>query len=136
MPITTFSWETQDFINNILSSEACSTISRLKLEFVERFYEVADSFAPSSVLPNLHHLILCLRRHVSQKKWPPMTDMLRSRRDAGLIKTVELQFTDDGYKTSNDCDIVAEVNGLAGDNLEIRVEKWDPPSWEPLFVFY
>ncbi len=133
MPITTFSWETQDFIRNVLSSEACSTISRLKLEFDEPFYEVAESLTPSSVLPNLHHLILCLRRHVSQKKWSPMTDMLRSRRDAGLIKIVELQFTDDGYKTSNDCDIVAEV---AGDNLEIRVEKWDPPSWEPLFAFY
>ncbi|KAK0433335.1 hypothetical protein EV421DRAFT_1845239 [Armillaria borealis] len=136
MPITSFSWETQDLISNMLSSEACSTISRLKLEFDEGFDKVAEALTPSSVLPNLHHLILCLRAHVNQKKWSPMTDMLRSRRDARLIKTVELQFTDDGYKTSIDCDIVAEVRGLAGDNLEIRVEEWDPPSWEPLFIFY
>ncbi|SJL12991.1 uncharacterized protein ARMOST_16426 [Armillaria ostoyae] len=136
MPITAFSWKTQAFTSNMLSSEACSTISRLKIEFDEGFDEVAEALTPSSVLPNLHHLILCLRTHVNQKKWSPMTDMLRSRRDAGLIKTVELQFTNDGYKTSIDCDIVAEVRGLAGDNLEIRVEEWDPPSWKPLFRFY
>ncbi|KAK0496392.1 hypothetical protein EDD18DRAFT_1166266 [Armillaria luteobubalina] len=121
-------------IGNVLSLEACSTISRLKLELGEELDEVAEVLTLSSVLPNLHHLILCLK--TPPRGWYLIRDMLRSCRDVGLIKSIELQFKGDGPERRDKYDrAVAEIRGLTGDNLEMQIKEWNPPSREYSFVF-
>ncbi|PBK70727.1 hypothetical protein ARMSODRAFT_955487 [Armillaria solidipes] len=130
-------------ISNMLSSEACSTISRLKLELGDRFDEVAQALTPSSVLHNLHHLILCVRTPVEKRDWYPIPNMIRSRRDVGVLRTVELQFngelflndTYEDWEPIRNSEIKEDVRALTGDNLEMRVERWDPPSHEHLLIF-
>ncbi|KAK0432971.1 uncharacterized protein EV420DRAFT_1755118, partial [Desarmillaria tabescens] len=114
-------------VSNILSSEACSTVSRLKLELDKRFDEVAEALTSLSVLPNLRHLILCVTTPVEEYEWNAIPDMIRFRRDAGLLKAVELQITDYGSGRSDEYDITTEIKGLAGDNLEMRIEEWNSP---------
>ncbi|KAK0445992.1 uncharacterized protein EV420DRAFT_1648223 [Desarmillaria tabescens] len=113
-------------ISNMFSSEACSTISHLKLELGSVWYNIARALTSSSILSNLHRLILCFEnqyfRH-SQTERLPLLDMIRSRRDAGL-KTIEVQFNEEEGSDFDDRDIEADIRILIGDNLEMRVEKW------------
>ncbi|KAK0244638.1 hypothetical protein EDD85DRAFT_808949, partial [Armillaria nabsnona] len=46
-------------ISNIFSSQACSMISHLKLELGPDWDGISEILAPSSILPNLRHLVLC-----------------------------------------------------------------------------
>ncbi|PBK98728.1 hypothetical protein ARMGADRAFT_1162014 [Armillaria gallica] len=112
-------------ISSIFSPEACLSISYLKLEIFSEWYGVAKALAPSSILPNLRHLVLCVEnqhfRHTMAERFA-LFDMIRSRRDAGL-KTIEVQFEDRGWG-SWDADLEADIRGLIGDNLEMQVGKW------------
>ncbi len=49
--------------SRVFALEACSTISRLKLELPPRMINIVKALASPSVLPNLHHLILCIPHH-------------------------------------------------------------------------
>ncbi len=46
-------------ISNIFSSQACSMISHLKLDLGPDWDSISEILAPSLVLPNLRHLVLC-----------------------------------------------------------------------------
>ncbi|KAK0232233.1 hypothetical protein EDD85DRAFT_847079 [Armillaria nabsnona] len=109
-------------ISSIFSSEACLSISYLKLEILSEWYGVAKALAPSS---NLRHLVLCVEnqhfRHTMAERFA-LFDMIRSRRDAGL-KTIEVQFEDRGWG-SGDAELETDIRDLIGDNLEMQVGKW------------
>ncbi|KAK0443795.1 hypothetical protein EV421DRAFT_511604 [Armillaria borealis] len=121
-------------IGDMLSLKACYTISHLKLELSEEFDQVAEVLTSSSVLPNLRHLILCLT--TPAQEWYLMRDILRSRRDVGLIKSIELQFKGDGRERWDKYDrAVAEMRELNGDNLEMQIKDWNPPSQEHSSIF-
>ncbi|PBK63710.1 CoA-dependent acyltransferase [Armillaria solidipes] len=102
-------------INNFLqrcifSSEACLTISYLKLEFCSEWYGPAEALAPSSILPNLRHLVLCIEAkhfHRTKAERFALFNMIRSRRDAGL-KMIEVQFEDRGWG-SGDAELEADI---------------------------
>ncbi len=110
-------------ISNI-SSEACSMISHLKLELGPDWDGIAKILAPSLILPNLRHLVLCLggqySRHGETERLA-FLDMIRSRCKAGLLKTIEIQF---GWGAPTAHIIDAEIRAVIGDNVEMRVEKW------------
>ncbi|KAK0432972.1 uncharacterized protein EV420DRAFT_1771739 [Desarmillaria tabescens] len=121
---------------NMLSSEACSTISRLKIELGKYMHRVTKILTHHSSLPNLRHLILCNVTNIKNEAWNSIPKMIRSRRDAGLVKIVELRFADDKYEASNaKYATTADIRGLTGDNLEMRVEELNPPSEEHLLIF-
>ncbi|KAK0443803.1 hypothetical protein EV421DRAFT_512076 [Armillaria borealis] len=128
--------ESPALIGNMLSSEACSTVSRLKVQLDPQVDQVAEALSLPSVLPNLRHLILCIVAPAEKDEWYPILDMIRSRRDAGLIKIVELQFADDECASMYGYDIIAETRALAGDRLEMRVEAWNPPAMEDWARFH
>ncbi|PBK98822.1 hypothetical protein ARMGADRAFT_589949 [Armillaria gallica] len=113
-------------ISDIFSSEACSTISYLKLQLVSVWHNFSKAIASSSILPNLRHLVLCFEyqysRHTNYKttERPALLDMIRSRCKAGILKTIEVQFVGD------EGEIAGDIRSLIGDNLEMRVEKWSP----------
>lgn len=106
-------------------TEACLPISYLKLEIFSEWDGVVKALAPSSILPNLRHLVLCVEnlhfRHTMAERFA-LFDMIRSRRDAGL-KTIEVQFEDRGWG-SGDVESEADIRDLIGDNLEMQVGKW------------
>ncbi|PBK70698.1 hypothetical protein ARMSODRAFT_90004 [Armillaria solidipes] len=109
--------------SSVFALEAYSTVSRLKLELPPwMVFSVVEALTSPSVLPNLHHLIICIPQH-SEDEWTTILRMARSRRDAGLLKSVEVQFKEERYEYFWEEDIRA----LAGDDFEMRVEKWDPP---------
>ncbi|KAK0215753.1 hypothetical protein IW262DRAFT_1465468 [Armillaria fumosa] len=128
--------ESPALIGNMLSSEVCSTISRLKIQLDPRFDQFAGALSLSSVLPNLRHLILCIVARAEKDEWSPILDMIRSRRNAGSMKTVELQFVDDEWISTDGYDIIAETRALAGDRLEMRVEAWSSPVMEDWARFH
>ncbi|PBK70730.1 hypothetical protein ARMSODRAFT_90697 [Armillaria solidipes] len=128
--------ESPALIGNMLSSEACSTISRLKIQLDPQLDQFAGALSLPSVLPNLRHLILCIVAPAEKDEWYPILDMIRSRHDAGLIKTVELQFADDECASMYGYDITAETRALTGDRLEMRVEAWNPPAMEDWARFH
>ncbi|KAK0192180.1 hypothetical protein F5146DRAFT_493134 [Armillaria mellea] len=117
-------------IGNMLSSEGCSTVSCLKVQLDSQCAPVAEALSLPSVLPNLRHLILCIITPAEKDEWYSILDMIRSRRDAGLIKIVELQFKDDDWISMDGYDTVEETRTLTGDRLEMRVEAWNPPAME------
>ncbi|PBK70702.1 hypothetical protein ARMSODRAFT_1003301 [Armillaria solidipes] len=115
---------TLDTPSRMFALEACSTISRLKLELHPQMINgIVEALTSPSVLPNLHHLILCLSKP-SGDQYDALLHLVRSRRDAGLLKVVEVQFKAEGYEYYWEEDIQA----LNGDDFEMRVEKWDPPG--------
>ncbi|KAK0443804.1 hypothetical protein EV421DRAFT_512095 [Armillaria borealis] len=125
-------------ISEILSLEACSTISRLTFQASERLVDVGLALT-SSVLPNLHHLILYVSLP-SKDRWSVILGMVRYRRDRGMLKMVELQIADKGcvlnWSRIREDEIITDIRALAGDNLEVRVEKWNPQGREHLVHFY
>ncbi len=108
--------------------EACSTIPRLKLGLHSRMdSDIVEALTSPSVLPNLRHLILCMSLP-SRDEWTTILRMARSRRDAGMLKLVEVQFELDEH----DYHIAEDMRALTGDDFEMRVAKWDPPCRDPL----
>ncbi len=115
-------------IRDIFSSEACSTISHLKFELGSVWRNVPKAFASSPILPNLQHLVLCFGYQYSHRmatEWPALLDMIRSRCEAGLLKTIEVQFPQAGAHCA-DGYVKADIGALVEDNLEMRVGKWSP----------
>ncbi|PBK70659.1 hypothetical protein ARMSODRAFT_1003278 [Armillaria solidipes] len=114
--------------------EACSTVSRLKLELHSGMINgVVEALTSPSVLPNLRHLILCLSRHL-EGEWTAILGMVRSRRDAGLLKLVEVQFGVD--ENWHDWNPAEDIRALSGGDFQIRVEEWDPPSQDHLYLWH
>ncbi|KAK0215735.1 hypothetical protein IW262DRAFT_232888 [Armillaria fumosa] len=115
-------------LSRMFALEACSTISRLKLSLHTKTTNgIVKTLASPSVLLSLPHLILCISRH-PEDEWTAILRMARSCRDAGLLKLFEVQFEVD----EPDRYLVEDIRALTGDNFEMRVEKWDPPSHEHL----
>ncbi|PBK90283.1 hypothetical protein ARMGADRAFT_1083143 [Armillaria gallica] len=117
--------------SRVFALEACSTISRLKLELPPRMINIVKALASPSVLPNLHHLILCIPHH-SEKDWTTILHVVHSRRDAGLLKLVEVQIADEAYgdRWADDSDIRA----LTRDDFEMRFAEWDPPRCDHQYL--
>ncbi|SJL13013.1 uncharacterized protein ARMOST_16449 [Armillaria ostoyae] len=133
-----------DSITELLSSEACSTISHFKSKL--DLYDLWRILAPSDVLPNLRHLVMCLLMPTPRIEWEEMPPLIRSRRDAGVLKTVELQFEDDedlqmiadedeSWDPPFEYEIKKDIRALTGDNLEMWVAKWNSPNWEHKDIF-
>ncbi|KAK0232218.1 hypothetical protein EDD85DRAFT_103919 [Armillaria nabsnona] len=122
---------TLDTISRMFALEACSTISRLKLELQPRMiHGIVKALTSPSVLSNLHHLILCISQRLKDE-WAAIIGMVRFRRDAGLLKVVEVQFKEERYEYLWDED----MRGLTGDDFEMRVEEWDPPGRD-VYLWY
>ncbi len=121
-------------ISNIFSSQACSMISHLKLELGPDCDGISEILAPSSILPNLRHLVLCFVswyvRH--KKKKLPLLNMIRSRCKAGVLKTIE---TSSERSISNARVIEADIRAFIGDNVEMRVEEWSPLNLDYRYSF-
>ncbi|KAK0443778.1 hypothetical protein EV421DRAFT_510864 [Armillaria borealis] len=114
----------------VFALEACSTVSRLKLELPPRMISsVVEALTFPSVLPNLHHLILCVSQY-SKDDRTAILRMARSRYDAGKLKLVEVQFQEEAYEYF--CE--EDVRALTGDDFAMRVEKWDPPCQDHLYL--
>ncbi|PBK58260.1 hypothetical protein ARMSODRAFT_1091291 [Armillaria solidipes] len=113
-------------LSNIFSSEACSTISHLKLELGPDWNDISKILAPSSVLPNLCHLVLCFPFWYSGHRTTQrlaFLDMIRSRCKSGVLKTIETSF-EKGIPTA--LIIEEDIQAVIGDNVEMRVEEWSP----------
>ncbi|KAK0192191.1 hypothetical protein F5146DRAFT_1038764 [Armillaria mellea] len=126
--------ETSATIHELFSSEACTTVSRLKLELHSIVpHNVADVLASPSILPDLSHLCFCFNSVLEpevETERSALVDMIRSRCKAGLLKTIELQFEDEESR-----DIEAEFQTLIGGDLEIREEISSPLhlDYQPFF---
>ncbi len=117
-------------LSSVFALDACSTVSRLKLDLPPRMISsVAEALASPSVLPHLHHLIICISQY-SYDAWTAILRMACSRRDAGMLKLVEVQFQEEAYEYLCEEDISA----LTGDDFAMRIEKWDPPRQEHLYL--
>ncbi|PBK70704.1 hypothetical protein ARMSODRAFT_1083737 [Armillaria solidipes] len=118
--------------SRVFALEACSTISRLKVELPPwTTSSVVEALSSPSVLPNLHHLILCIPQD-PEDGWETILHVVRSRRDAGLLKLVEVQFGEEGFEYFYAADIWA----LTEDDFEMRFEKWDPPRQDHLYLWH
>lgn len=111
-------------ISNLLSSEACSTISHLKLEFEQSWDSISKILTPSSILPNLRHLVLGMTPdHLllcHKTKWLALLPLIRSRCKAGTLKKIGTCF-----------DIIPDpieraFRAAIGDNVEIQDEECIP----------
>ncbi|KAK0482256.1 hypothetical protein IW261DRAFT_1592106 [Armillaria novae-zelandiae] len=110
-------------IRELFSSEACSTVSSLKLGLYSIQHNVVDALASPSILPNLRHLCLCFNETMdppTETERLALLNMIRSRCKARLLKTIEVQFdSEESYSIETD------IQALGGD-LEMREETWSP----------
>ncbi|KAK0222227.1 hypothetical protein IW262DRAFT_1493888 [Armillaria fumosa] len=108
-------------ISNILSSEACSTISHLKLDIEQSWDGISKILTPSSILPNLRHLVLFMPAEplfFRKTKRLALLNMVRSRCKAGTLKRIVTSFA----VTSHIME--AEFRAVIGDNVEMQVEGY------------
>ncbi|SJL17725.1 uncharacterized protein ARMOST_21286 [Armillaria ostoyae] len=121
-------------ISNIFSSEACSTISHLKLELGPDWDGISKILAPSLILPNLRHLVLCFASGylLRKKKRSTLLNMIRSRCKAGQLKMIETSF-EKGIYTAHIME--ADIRAVIGDNVEMRVEEWSPLNLDYRYSF-
>ncbi|KAK0482350.1 hypothetical protein IW261DRAFT_1467362 [Armillaria novae-zelandiae] len=154
MRMEIFESEPSALISEMLSSEVCSTISRLKLQLDSQLVKVANTLTPASVLPNLHRLVLCIKTETSLGgQTDRLVNMVRSRHDAGLLKTVEVQFgircdddyygeadehfdADDDRALTESHDIEARIRALIDENLDMRVDRWNPVDLDLRLFFW
>ncbi|KAK0204090.1 hypothetical protein DFS33DRAFT_859415 [Desarmillaria ectypa] len=126
-------------ISNIFSSEACSTVSHLKLGLSSVWCNISRALTPSSMLPSLHRLILCFGhqyfRHTQTERLA-LLDMIRSRCKAGLLKTIEVQFDAEGWSICEDRDIEVDIRDLIEDNLEMQIGKWSSLHLDHRLLFW
>lgn len=108
-------------LSSVFTSEACSTVSRLKFELLRRTDGVEGLTLPS-VLPNLRHIILCISQDTCDDL-DTVLAMVRSRRDAGMLKLFEIQFEEKRFEYFYEVDIQA----LTRDDFKARFAQWDPP---------
>ncbi|KAK0482287.1 hypothetical protein IW261DRAFT_1026760 [Armillaria novae-zelandiae] len=108
--------------SSVFALEACSAVSRLKFELLSQRIDAITGLNSPSILPNLHHLILCISQHTDDE-WATVLAVVRSRRDAGTLKLVEIQFEEKGFEYFYEVD----VQGLIRDGFEARFTEWDPP---------
>ncbi|PBK95836.1 hypothetical protein ARMGADRAFT_1010749 [Armillaria gallica] len=112
-------------ISNIFSSRACSMISHLKLELGPDWDSISEILAPSSILPNLRHLVLCFESGYLFHNAMGFTllNMIRSRCKAGQLKMIETSFEKGIYSAHI---MEEDIRAVIGDNVEMRVEEWSP----------
>ncbi|KAK0185626.1 hypothetical protein F5146DRAFT_185369 [Armillaria mellea] len=121
-------------IKNILSLEACSTISYLKLELYKDWVPIPKYLSPSSDLPNLRRLLLCFAEryfHLETEQLA-LLDMIRSRCKTGQLKMIETSFEGDTCIPHN---IQTDIRTVIGDNVEMRVGKWSPLDLDYRYSF-
>ncbi|SJL17720.1 uncharacterized protein ARMOST_21281 [Armillaria ostoyae] len=121
-------------ISNIFSSEACSTISHLKLKLGLNCDDISKILAPSSILPNLRHLVLCFAAGslLYKTKQFDLLNMIGSRCKAGVLKTIETSFE---RSISPAYIIEADIRAVIGDNVEMRVEEWSSLNLDYRYSF-
>ncbi|KAK0244644.1 hypothetical protein EDD85DRAFT_206925 [Armillaria nabsnona] len=121
-------------ISNIFSSEACSTISHLKLELGLDWDDISKILSPSSILPNLCHLALRFASGylLHETKRLALLNMIRSRCKAGVLKTIETSF-ERGNSPARV--IEADIRAFIGDTVEMRVEEWSPLDLDYRYSF-
>ncbi|PBK95829.1 hypothetical protein ARMGADRAFT_750050 [Armillaria gallica] len=105
---------------------ASSMVSwHLKLELGPDWDGVSEILAPSSILPNLRHLVLCFESGYLLHKTMGFTllNMIRSRCKAGQLKMIEASFEKGSYTAHI---MEEDIRDVIGDNLEMRVEEWSP----------
>ncbi|KAK0216512.1 hypothetical protein EDD85DRAFT_995572 [Armillaria nabsnona] len=133
----------RSYPDNPFPHDAFSTLSYLKINLrlgkggLSPAGELVQSLTPSSDapvrLPSLGHLVLCIDLSGPEIfDWQAILNLICSRRDAGLLKVIEVQFKDSRGSQSvvTEFDMTADIRALTGDKLEMRVEKWNPPSEE------
>ncbi|SJL18917.1 uncharacterized protein ARMOST_22519 [Armillaria ostoyae] len=121
---------TSTTLSSLFTLEACSTVSRLKLELPPRMISsVVEALTFPSVLPNLHHLILCISQY-SKDDRTAILRMACSCHDAGMLKLVEVQFQEEAYEYF--CE--EDTRALTRDDFAMRIEKWDPPCQDHLYL--
>ncbi len=121
-------------ISNIFSSEACSTISHLKLELGLDWDDISKILSPSSMLPNLCHLVLCFASGypLHKTKRLSLLNTICSRCKAGVLKTIEISFE----RGSSIAHIIeSDIRAVIGDNVEMRVEEWSPLNLDYRYLF-
>ncbi|KAK0438550.1 hypothetical protein EV421DRAFT_1906485 [Armillaria borealis] len=121
-------------ISKIFSSEACSTISHLKLELGPNCNDISKILTPSSILPNLRHLVLCFAcgSLLYKTKRLDLLNMIRSRCKAGVLKMTETSFE---RSISPTYIMEADIRAVIGDNVEMRVEEWSPLDLDYRYSF-
>ncbi|KAK0496413.1 hypothetical protein EDD18DRAFT_1353157 [Armillaria luteobubalina] len=129
-PIEMSSREFEHPATRVFALEACSTISRLKFEIHPQMgnFDIVEVLTSPSVLPNLHHLILYMSR-LSGDQWTTVLCMVRSRRDAGMLKLVEIHFT---LEDEHDPYLAEGMRALIQDDFEMRFIKRHPFDEDPL----
>ncbi len=118
--------------SRMFALDACSTISRLKLGLPPRMINgIVEALTSPSVLPKLQHLILCIS-HPSEDECATILGMVRSRRDGGLLKLVEVQFEQDKYRYH----LEEGIRTTSGGDFEMRIEKWNPLFEDPFYLWH
>ncbi|SJL16172.1 uncharacterized protein ARMOST_19691 [Armillaria ostoyae] len=118
--------------SRMFALEACSTISRIKLGLPPRMINgIVEAFTSPSVLPKLQYLILCISEP-SQDECATILRMVRSRRDGGLLKLVEVQLMQDKYKHY----LEEDIRAINGGDFEMRFEKWNPPFEDHFYLWH
>ncbi len=86
---------------------------------------ISKILAPSLILPNLRHLVLCFQSEYLLHKTKGFTllDMIRSRCKAGQLKMIETSFEKGSYTAHI---MEEDIRAVIGDNVEMRVEEWSP----------
>ncbi|PBK82126.1 hypothetical protein ARMGADRAFT_1090670 [Armillaria gallica] len=127
-------------IRDVLASHEFSTLSFLKvgLQLGEGLTEhVVQSLTPCSdapvLLPDLHHLVLCMEPIHSQNRdgcQHGILDIICARRNSGLVSIIEVQFSTTKSSIELKERMEADIRTLAADALEIRVEERRLPGGE------
>ncbi len=118
--------------SGLFALEACSTISCLKLDLPPRMINgIVEALTSPSVLPNLHQLILCISQP-SEDECATILSMAHSRRDAGPLKLIGVQFQDE--RNQNKYYLEEDMRALSGDDFEMRFERWNPPFADHVYL--
>ncbi|KAK0496423.1 hypothetical protein EDD18DRAFT_1166438 [Armillaria luteobubalina] len=140
MHMKIFQSESSALISGVLSSDACSTISHLTFKLGSQLKKVSNTLDSSWVLPNLRHLVISMEHHYfGTGKTKRLVDMVRSRRDTTLLKSIKVQLghsyhhhrgsdedEDEGEDMDRtETDMEVGIRALAGEKFEVQVEKCD-----------
>ncbi|KAK0492238.1 hypothetical protein EDD18DRAFT_1413410 [Armillaria luteobubalina] len=115
-------------ISNLLSSEACSMISHLKLDLKKSWDGISKILTSSSILPNLCHLVLVMPTEplfFHKKGRLALLNMVCSCCKAGTLKRIVTCFVIPCHT------IEAEFRAVIGDKVEMQVK-----GYSSLFLDY
>ncbi len=90
--------------------------------------------SPPDLSCRTYTISFCVYHSILRDKWTAILGMVRSRRDAGLLKLVEVQLGVD--ENWHDWNPTEDIRALSGGDFEMRVEEWDPPSQDHLYLWH